>query len=93
IIANSQSDLRTSRYQCRWINDKLRCTFQNCTLSIDGKQNCTTREGPPPADIDQERFAAHSTRTNCNWGADKLICTKEHCITYPNGKKSCSTTK
>ncbi|KAH8282247.1 hypothetical protein KR054_006432, partial [Drosophila jambulina] len=92
IIANSQSELRASRYRCRWINGRLKCMYQNCTISVDGKQNCTTREGPPPADIDQERFAAHTTKSNCNWITDKLMCTYERCTLYPNGKKSCSTT-
>ncbi|KAH8259008.1 hypothetical protein KR038_006890, partial [Drosophila bunnanda] len=91
IIANSQSQLSTNRYQCRWSNGQLKCTYKNCTISIDGKQNCTTREGPPPAGIDQERFAAHTTKTSCNWN-EKLICTHERCTLYPNGKRNCSTT-
>ncbi|KAH8357855.1 hypothetical protein KR200_005739, partial [Drosophila serrata] len=95
VLAATQSytpDYQASRRECRWINTKFECLYHTCTISIDDKQTCTTRVGPPPADIDQERLARRTRKRHCRWNGDKLICTIERCAFYPNGLRNCSTT-
>ncbi|KAH8334360.1 hypothetical protein KR059_009185, partial [Drosophila kikkawai] len=88
----ASSHIEANRHVCRWIKDKYKCIYQTCTVSLDGKKSCTTKEGPPTAEIiAHSQSQLRSSRYQCRWIDGRLKCRYQNCTLSLDGKRNCTT--
>ncbi|KRJ98132.1 uncharacterized protein Dyak_GE27326 [Drosophila yakuba] len=92
VFASAATNTGSSyRYTCNSNTGQYKCTYELCTKTLDGKQNCTSSVSMQKNIATQG--SSSSYKYSCAWETGVYKCTHIRCTHNFNGQKKCTTSQ
>ncbi|XP_043661893.1 uncharacterized protein LOC122625900 [Drosophila teissieri] len=94
VFASAATNTGSSyRYTCNANTGQYKCTYELCTKTLGGKQNCTSSVSFPKNTSIATQGSSSSYKYSCAWDTGVYKCTHIRCSHYFNGQIKCTTSQ